>query len=378
MEKRKKLLFVIASLEGSGGSERALTNRVNYLVENYNYDITVVTTSTKKQNKNFYFLDPKIKQVNIPINFGKYGLSQKLKSLISDNFIIEQRLQDFINQKKFDICSSFGSETFLYKSGDNRPFIKIKENRFTYKKILTDDKLSFSKRMWRNFRFRKAIMVQKKMDCIITLTQEDADFWRRYIKNVEVIPNFIDLENLKVSSLKNKTVIAVGRLEKEKDLGAMIRSFGKVAEVYPDWKLQIYGDGSLKEEFLQLIQNLNLSNQVFINNPVKEIFSKYHESSMYVHTAFYEGFPNTMLEAMAHGLPVVAFESVGGVKVLVENNINGFLIEDRNVGMLSNMIVKLISDTELQKKMGTAARNTAENYGIATVMKKWHQLYSRF
>ena len=325
----KKLLFVIGSLENSGGSERALTSRANYLVKKYDYDITIVTTN-KNSVESYYNIDPKIKLVNIPTFFGKNTLLEKLQYIFVNYHQEEKNLQEFIVANKFDICTSLGSETFLYKGIRIHSFCRIKENRFTYKKLLGDEEISFFKKIWRYFRFRNAVKVQKKMDYAITLTQEDANFWRKYLKKIVVMPNFIETKNIHTSNLDEKVIIAVGRLETEKDFESLIESFFLVTKKHPDWQLHIYGSGSLKVKLQYLIDEKKIIDKVILKGSVQNIYEKYKESSIFVMTSQYEGFPNTMLEAMAHKLPIVAFESVGGVKVLVNDNNNGFLIKNRD------------------------------------------------
>ena len=372
----KKLLFVVGSLENSGGSERALTGRVNYLVEKYGYDITIVTTNVDSVGS-YYELNRQIKLVNIPISFGKYGLLQKLEYIFFNSHSEEKPLYDFIKQNRFDVCSSFGAESFLYKEKSAYPFYKIKENRFTYKKLLSDDETSIGKKIWRYFRFRNSIKVQQQMDCAITLTQEDADFWSKYLKKIVVMPNFIDTKNIQSSDLEKKVVIAVGRLEAEKDFESLIESYLLVAQKYPDWRLHIFGSGSLQSKLQDLINEKKLTDKVILKGSVQNIYDQYVESSIYVHTAVYEGFGLTILEAMAHKLPVVAFESVGGVKVLVKDNENGFSIKNRNRTLMAEKICTLISDSELRKKMGTKSQVFANEYSVESIMEKWHQFYSK-
>lgn len=370
----KKLLFVIASLENSGGSERALTGRVNYLVDNYGYDITIVTTN-KNSVKSYYPISPKVKLVNIPISFGKNTLGEKLEYIFFNAHKEEKKLFEFIKENKFDICSSLGTESFLYKDSDNYTFYKIKENRFTYKKLLSDDRLSIGKKIWRYFRFRNAVKVQQRMDCSVTLTQEDADFWSKYLKKIVIMPNFIDTKNIKSSILEEKIIIAVGRLEVEKDFHSLIKAYDLVAKNYPNWQLHIYGDGSLKNDLQDFINEKELSEKVILKGAVKNIYEQYSKASIYVHTAVYEGFGFTILEAMAHQLPIVALESVGGVKVLVKDNENGFLIKNRDTELMADKIGELISNNELRKRMGSKSQMIANEYSQENIMEKWHQFY---
>ncbi|WP_339715192.1 glycosyltransferase family 4 protein [Cyclobacterium amurskyense] len=371
----KKLLFTISSLENSGGSERSLIYRVNYLIEEFDYDITIVTTD-KGATSSFYKIHPKIKVVNIPVLLKKSTVWNTVKSIFHNTHVQEKELKEFIIKNRFDICSSLGSMNFLYKSNLDHPFIKIKESRFTYKRFFPDKIFNVPKLVWRLVRLASSIHVLRQMDYVISLTEEDGGFWRMFHKKVHIMPNFINFNGISSSNLQSKVVIAVGRLEKEKDFASLIKSFQLVSKNHNNWKLEIYGEGSLNRGLNDLIISLNLTENVFLKGAVSNIFEKFQNSSIYVHSSFYEGFGNSILEAMAHGLPIVAFKSVGGVKILIDDSINGFLVENRNVHLLAEKINLLIEDVELRKEMGINSRIKADNYSEEKIMLQWHQFYS--
>lgn len=371
--KMRKLLFVISSLEGHGGSERSLCLRVNYLVEKYGYNIHIVTTHPGATSS-FYPLNSKIIVTNIPTERYKNRFIYKIPQVLTC-IKWESELTNFIVRNDFDICSSLGAETFYYTSREKK-IKKIKEQRFTYKKYQTWESCSIIKKIWRRIRFKSIVNTMRRMDCVVSLTDEDASFWRRYTQNVVVIPNFINLNNTFPASLDSNKIISVGRLEKEKDFASLIDAFEIVSKHRQNWKLEIYGNGSLSNELLERVKEYRLGQFVTIVPATKDIFEKYQHASIYVHTAVYEGFSNSVLEALAHRLPVVAFESVGGVKVLVENKYNGFLVEKRSVSDLADRMMMLIDDFELRVKMGEASVRVAERFTEDNVMSMWHDLYS--
>lgn len=370
----KKLLFVINSLEGHGGSERSICLRANYLIEKYGYKIDIVTT-TLDANCSYYPLNSKITLTNVPTTFSGNAFINKLSSILSTSSQ-EVGLSNFIREHDFDICSSLGAESFLYKTS-NRKFRKIKEQRFTYKKYQTWENCSFFKKIWRQIRFRRIVNTMKKMDFVVTLTEEDAAFWKMYTINAITIPNFINSAGIKQSSLVNKTIIATGRLEKEKDFASLIRAFQLVSQIHPNWKLEICGNGSLRDHLLNMVREYELERCVSILPATKDLFIKYQQASVYVHTAVYEGFGNSILEALAHGLPVVAFESVGGVKALIEDGNNGFLVKNRSELELADRMMMLIRDFDLRVRMGRSAIGVARRYEEDKIMSMWHDFYSK-
>lgn len=370
-----KLLFAISSLQNSGGSERSLIYRVNYLVNNFEYDITILTTDNESISS-FYNIDPKVKILNIPIVLKNPSLFRSLKSLFYKSYDHESKIMEFIHNNKFDICTSFGSINFLYNYQKGDPITRIKESRFNYKRFFPNDSYNLLKLSWGLLRLVNSVLVLKKIDYLITLTNQDAKFWNRFHKKVIVMPNFINFKSTSISTLDSNLVIAVGRLEKEKDFSSLICAFSIVSKNYKNWKLEIYGDGSQKNELQKLICDLKLTKHVFLKGANNNIFQKYKHSSIYVHTAFYEGFGNSILEAMAHSLPIVAFKSVGGVKLLVKDKLNGFIVENRNIESLAIKIMQLMKNPELRIAMGKHSRLISENYSEAKVMLDWHKFYS--
>lgn len=370
-----KLVFIIESLENSGGSERSLTARVNYLSKIFNYEITIITTKNNSFNS-YYPLNPSVSIVNIPISYKKSGILNLLNYFLFNINHGERNLYRFIIDNNFQICSSLGSETLNFNiNKSSLPIVRIKENRFTYKKFISDQPVNFIKKIWRNVLFHKSIRFQKNVDYIITLTEEDRLFWKKYYKSIVVMPNFINFSKSVPSNLCNKVIIAVGRLEKEKDFSSLINSFSIVHDQRPDWILEIYGEGSQKDELLNIIRLKNLESSVFLKGSSKEIFLNYQYSSIYVHTAVYEGFGNTILEAMSHALPIVAFESVGGVKLLVKNDYNGFIINNRNQLELARKIISLIDNESLRYRLGNNSRILSEEYSEEKIMIQWHHFY---
>lgn len=365
---------MIDSLEGHGGSERSLTLRCNFLVEYFQYEITIITTQ-KGALVSYYKLHPAIRVVNIPYN-SDYNIKKvfRILSLIPFNES-EGELADFIKIGNFDICSSLSSTNFLFIHCHNS-FIKIKEQRFTYQKYHSQTRISFPKRVWRAIRLKRFVRTLKRMDHVITLTEEDSKYWRSNGINVTTIPNFINLDRISCSSLQNKVIVAAGRLEEVKDYFSLIEAFKIVVKKFPDWILKICGDGSLYQQLIDQVHTEGLSKNVILEGAVENIFEEYGRSSIFVHTAHYEGFGNSILEALAHGLPVVAFESVGGVKALIEDGNNGFLVQNRNVSDLADRMMMLIEDFDLRKRMGRSSISVAKRYEEDKVMSMWHDFYS--
>ena len=142
----------------------------------------------------------------------------------------------------------------------------------------------------------------------LALTNGDANDWKEINPHVSVIPNIVHLNDEGVySDCSSKSVIFVGRIAKQKDIGALIDIWIIVNQKYPDLELHIYGGyGDQYDNIQTRLKNLNLN--IFIHEPTVDIFKEYINSSILLLTSLYEPFGLVMPEAMSCGLPVVAFD----------------------------------------------------------------------
>ena len=124
------------------------------------------------------------------------------------------------------------------------------------------------------------------------------------------------------------------------------------------------------------INKYGLQEVMIMHDPVSEIKEKYLESSLYIVSSVYEGFPMVILEAMACGLPVVSFDCPHGPRNIIKDGEDGFLVEPQNAQALAKKICLLIENEKLRKQFGEKARKNILRFAPDTVMKKWEELFS--
>ena len=212
-------------------------------------------------------------------------------------------------------------------------------------------------------------------DRVVVLTNEDKELNWRGEGHVRVIPNPLGEKMEESAPLTNKKIITVGRLEPQKNHGSLIRAFRKVADVHPDWTLEIYGVGSLQNRLQTLINELGLQENVFLKGatltPQKEILA----SSVFVLTSVYEGFGVVLTEAMQCGVPVVSYDCPCGPKDIITDGVDGFLVPSGDETALAEKICRLIDDPTLRRQMGASAKQATAKYDIENIRGLWMQLF---
>ena len=212
-------------------------------------------------------------------------------------------------------------------------------------------------------------------DQVVILTQEDKALnWKRTEK-ISVIPNPLTFHNDKISMLDTKKVIAVGRLSTQKNFSSLIHAFRCVTDCHPDWRLEIYGDGSEYVFLQKLIMDLRLENNVYLCGSTPQVQEKMCDSSIFVLSSIFEGFGLVITEAMSCGLPVVSYDCPCGPKDIITDGTDGFLVPTDNEQMLADKISYLIENPDIRTKMGIAALKKSENYHIEKIIPMWMRLF---
>lgn len=216
----------------------------------------------------------------------------------------------------------------------------------------------------------------KNFDYLIVVSKELQKFYQDKIGNTRCIyiPNVIDKIYDKPKYNTNHNLISVGRLEHEKGFSDLIDIIDMVRKKIPDIKLNLIGDGSLKEELSNKIKNLNLNDNIimhgFLNH--EKIEKIMLESSLYVMSSLSESFGLVLIEAMSYGVPCIAFSSASGAKEVIENK--ELLIENRDKDDYANLVIRLINDKEKLIKEGKESYKDCQKYLINNVKNKWLNL----
>jgi glycosyltransferase involved in cell wall biosynthesis len=354
--------------------ERVLANKANFLVKR-GCEVIIITTDQKGRAP-FFALSPKIQCYDLGVNYdennGK-GFINKVWHYPFKQWKHKKSLTKLLDHLRTDIVvSMFGNDVpFIWKIKDGSK--KVLEIHFSRFKRLQYGRKGIWK--WADaFRNRADGRIVKKFDKFVVLTHEDQAYWGD-------LPNMIVIENAKnewgdhKALLESKNVIAVGRYNYQKGFDRLIEAWRLVHIRFPDWKLQIVGDGELRSELEMLVGKYNLEGAVVLKKNTSDILSEYLDASLLVLSSRYEGLPMVLLEAMSVGLPMVAFTCKCGPRDLITDGENGFLVPEGDVPELAAQIMQLMEDSALRKEMGEVARIGSERFSEPVIMEKWMQLF---
>ena len=209
----------------------------------------------------------------------------------------------------------------------------------------------------------------KQLDRFIVLTHEDRESWPE-LPHVEVIPNFICHMPNEVSTCQEKRVIALGRYTDQKGFDLLFDAWAYVEHSHPDWRLDIYGSGN-REYYQTLADKRGLKN-VVCHDAVRDVSTIYTSASIYVLSSRYEGFGLVLIEAMAHGLPVVSFDCPCGPRDIISHGRTGLLVKNGDTTQLAQALLRIMrTSPEVRCRMGRWGRErVARHFMIDAVLGK--------
>jgi glycosyltransferase involved in cell wall biosynthesis len=216
------------------------------------------------------------------------------------------------------------------------------------------------------------------VDGVVVLTRADE---RRYTRElgpggppVTRIPNATRDVGGPAPSLEERVILAAGRLGRQKGFDLLLAAFAQVNARHPEWHLRICGEGPRRRRLERQIGALGLRARVSLPGPVSELGEEMGRASLFVLSSRFEGFPLVLVEAMAKGLPVVAFDCPTGPGEVIAHRRDGLLVAPEDVHGLAEAIGEVIDDAELRRRLGAAAATKAEAYSMDVVGPRWDAL----
>jgi glycosyltransferase involved in cell wall biosynthesis len=355
---KKRIAIIIDNLTRKAGTERAVSNLCNGLSNHYEklYEITIISIFSDNFQETFFEINKQIQIVHLnhPNNFSNFSKVFWYKKMIElvREVVIE-------NQINILIGSSYVHNILL-------PIITRNSH---IKTIGCEHEVYDFPSKWAKIVRQK---VYSKLNQVVVLNKTERSYYG-FLSNVTIIPNSLSFVNERKAKLNEKTIIAVGRLMHQKGFDILIEIMQLVILKNPDWKLNIFGDGEDYKMLQKLIDNQNLGNNIKLCGAVKNISEQYLKSSIFALSSRWESFGLVIIEAMNNGLPVVSFDC-DGPKNIVQDGVNGFLINNFNKIEFAKKLCILIESYETRCKFAKEAILTSAQYEEKNIMSLWNQL----
>lgn len=376
-----KIIYCIPQLYRPGGIERIVTIKANYLAEVFGYDVAIVVADQKGKIP-FYKLSDKVKVVDLGLDYdGTLNMPIWKRIMVRCRLhkLHKEKLERFLLEQHPDITiSTFTHEaSFLPDIKDGSK--KVLEFHFCrrHKRKMADAfNFSFIKRMSYYFKcWQEENIIIPKYDQFVVLTEEDRRYWKSKIPTVRHISNILPFAYEERAELNEKNVIAVGRLDAQKRFDRLIDIWARITKMYPDWHLNIYGQGTDRNKLQKQIENCDCKECITLHEPDPNIKHRYLESSIFCMTSAYEGLPMTLLEATGLGLPAICYDFTCGPKDVIKNGINGYLVKEGDEATFVQRLSELMDSAELRKSMGGKTYELSLKYGKERIMRQWMTLF---
>lgn len=356
----KKICIVKWILDDSGGGERVAVSLANELTKKYEVHLIGITT---KESDLFFKINSQVKYSNffdhrVRLSKNILKISKLLKKYFIDNEI-EVAFGIGISANVFLSLAGIGTQT---------------------KVVLCDHTNSITDNSELSQKVQRYVGT-KLADKIITLTQEDRE---NYIKKHGVSDERICyIYNWKEAALsdvsynnKSTKIVTVGRFDSQKGYDYLVQVAKKVLPEKSDWTWEIYGSGNQDEvdKIKELIKENNLQDKLLIKGLEKNQDLIYGDKGIYVMTSRYEGLPLVLLEAQQYNLPIVSFCCPTGPSEIVEDGVNGFLVDCYDTDKMSEKLLKLMENESLRHSFSAHAKDNMDKFDKNRILNQWIEL----
>lgn len=372
-----RIRILLLHANGMGGTIRTVFNLAGYLAEKHDVEIVSILKEAEEPffpidpRVRFRFLDDRLKPSPDPL---RAMLSKFPSKLIPPEETAYHRFTLWTDYKLARYIRSLDSGVLMA----TRPGLNLAMAQLAQPGVITIGQEHVALRTQAEPMQKLIKWRYRRMDALVTLTKADLRDYRSTLpkkpKKLARIPNAVPPMSGEVSRLDAKVVVAVGRMTRLKGFHRLITAWETVAAAHPDWKLRIFGAGPQQDNLAAQIVEAGLEGKVELPGPTSDVGAELEKASIFVLSSRHEGFPMTILEAMAKGLAIVSFNSPHGPKEMITDEVDGLLVKPRTNANLAAAIMRVIEDEPLRRSLAAAALETARTYDVNAVGEKWDEL----
>ncbi|HIF9371804.1 TPA: glycosyltransferase family 4 protein [Photobacterium damselae] len=360
----KKILFMLGDATSKGGIERVtltLANKINSLSPHQASILSLYKTKdTVLGDSESLTIDYISNTSEVSMYNRSFGL---IRGVFFDiNYILKKlsKVRSKIKYNKSDIIVTCDIKMTL---------LVYLASFFLRKKIIAVEHFEYD--VPNTFLKKVRLFLYSKINKIIILTNEDIDKYHWVKEKVTIIPNIVSYKNYDMN--KRKVIVAAGRYCYQKGFDLLIESWAKICNKYPDWTLEIYGEGPEKKKLENLIENYNIQNIKLIPFAIN-IDKVYSSSEIFVLSSRFEGLGMVLIEALAHEMCCISFDCPAGPKTIINNKTNGLLVKTGSIEELSDALAEVINNSDLRYYLKSNALKSVEQFEAETVIKKWEEI----
>jgi len=367
---------------GYGGIEKCVVNLANLLKDDY--EVEIVSTY-KLENTPAFDIDEKVKVRYLISKYkpNREEWKQSIKKLKPIKFIREtyKAVVVLVNRRRktVDAMKKCDSDIIISTRDLFNKWVSAYAKGKAYK-IAWEHNHHHNDMVYA----KKVVKSCSNMDTLVLVSDSLRNFYKKQMKEANYkckcvfIPNMIEDIPKNVSKLDTKNLISIGRLAKEKGVTDLIELFKELKEKNPNehYHLDLVGDGAERNKVVDMIYEYDLTKDITVHGYLKkkDINVLFKDTSLYLMTSYTESFGLVLVEAMAYGIPCLAYTSAEGANDLITNDVNGYLIENRNKDEMIEKIEYIMNDDKKRKELGKEARKYSLNYTGDIVKKQWLDL----
>lgn len=351
-----------------GGVERMSTTLMNELVKR-GHDVFLFTWDEREDAKAFYHIDPRVRWTKLAMGnpAKKAGPLLRLRRAL--------KVRNILKSIRPDVVLGFQEGSFvtlkLYGLGLGIPMIcAIRESPFRYEHLKAQPPFWFSCQV---FRLAAAVTVQ--------FARYKKAFPKFLWPKIKLTPNHIfpatELAHPEGRAGARNILLSTGRLSPEKNHKVLIEAFSMIADDFPDWDLVIVGKGGQDEPLKKQAAALpeSVAARIRLPGPTDDVPSWLKQAQLFCLPSKWEGFPNALAEAMAHGLPCVGFAGCDGVCDLIDDKKTGLLAEGNgNAVRLADALRSLMQSPDLRQALGRAGFEKTKSYSPEAILDHWEEI----
>lgn len=346
-----KIVLAISGMD-FGGAERVMSILANNFVKRGH----AVTLITKNYPNSAYKLDERVNRINLPIN--------RIAGSAALGFI--KPIRKCIKELAPDVIISFLSDNnalWAFGTWGLKRTLIVSERNDPHKVPF-----SFIGRIIRNIAYHFA-------DGYVFQTEDAKHYFGKRIQRKGIVI-FNPLETDKIpkpcKGNKQPRIVAVNRLEPQKKTENLIRAFAQIAEIYPEYQLDIYGKGTLYEHLTDVIFQMKMQDRIHLCGSKQNVLELIGNAEIFVLPSDFEGMPNALMEAMALGLACISTDCpIGGPRSLIKDKINGYLIPVGDDKALYNAIKELIEDKSMTEMISKNSLQISNLVNVERIIDIW-------